>query len=437
MNSSKRYTISFAGDTSLGEWYIRKPGKEKLIERLENDPLSFFTGVKPLVEKSDYFILNLETVLEDSPKPVLEGKEYPNYDNPARTLGVLKDLGVSAVSLANNHTMDFGEKVLLKTLKRLKKAKIESFGAGKNIKEASAPLKITLKGKKSNKNIYIFTGMRAGKRYRDYGFFADEKKPGVNNLPQKKMSKQISDLRKEDPESIIIVCPHWQGRDYKWASEHHRIKRRSKAFIDAGANYIFGHGPHMANDVIHYNGGTIAYSIGNLVFNSGGRYEKKQAPPYSLVVNMEIQEKTDGTWSVENKFYPIVTDNKATGFNVQPVGKLELNELIDILHNRSTINLIDNIDSNGNNYFTVNSSENTITKKSSNTSQFNLEDIITGNSKLSKINFNSDKVFNHHVKQLENLHNKFDENFFNYYEVLSSNKNITNNKKRLEQLSRI
>src|SRR5690625_784191 len=319
MNSSKRYTISFAGDTSLGEWYIRKPGKEKLIERLENDPLSFFTGVKPLVEKSDYFILNLETVLEDSPKPVLEGKEYPNYDNPARTLGVLKDLGVSAVSLANNHTMDFGEKVLLKTLKRLKKAKIESFGAGKNIKEASAPLKITLKGKKSNKNIYIFTGMRAGKRYRDYGFFADEKKPGVNNLPQKKMSKQISDLRKEDPESIIIVCPHWQGRDYKWASEHPRIQKRCRAFIDAGADYIFGHGTHMLNDVEQYNGGTIIYSIGNFIFNSPGRYKKMNATPYSLIINLELEELTDGSWDTKSILYPIITDNRVTNYNVRPI----------------------------------------------------------------------------------------------------------------------
>jgi len=196
---NKSYTISFAGDTSLGEWYIRKPGKEKLIERLDSNPLSFFEGVKPLVENSDYFILNLETVLEDSPKSSLEGKKYPNYDNPSRTLSVLKDLGVSAVSLANNHTMDFGEKVLLKTLKRLKKGKIDSFGAGKNIKEASAPLKITLSGKKSNKNIYIFTGMRAGKRYRDYGFFADRKKAGVSNIPEKCLSRKIARLRKKEP----------------------------------------------------------------------------------------------------------------------------------------------------------------------------------------------------------------------------------------------
>src|SRR5690554_6236275 len=159
----KKFTISFAGDTSLGEWYLRKPGKEHLVDRLENNPLSFFKGVKPLVEKSDYFILNLETVLEESPEPVLEGKEYPNYDNPDRALNVLKDLGVTAVGLANNHTMDFGPDILLRTKKRLEEANIQTFGAGENQKEATKPFKLTLEGKKSKKNIYVITGMRAGK----------------------------------------------------------------------------------------------------------------------------------------------------------------------------------------------------------------------------------------------------------------------------------
>ncbi|QQK78495.1 CapA family protein [Salicibibacter cibi] len=325
---AKTFTLTFAGDTSLGDWYLRKTGKEHLVERLEKEPLSYFAGIKPLIEKSDHFILNLETVLEESPKPILEGKQYPNYDNPDRTLQVLKDLGVTAVGLANNHTMDFGSEVLLRTLNRLEEANIKTLGAGKDRKDASKPLKITLDGKKSVKNVYIFTGMRAGKRYREYGFFAENEKPGVSPLPQKGLSRKISNLRQEDPESIIIVCPHWQGEDYKWASDHGRIQERSRAFIDAGANYIFGHGPHMLNDIENYNGGTIAYSIGNFVFNSPGRYEKLDAPPYSVVVNMEIQEEGGGTWIVKNKFYPIVTDNKKTNYSVRKINEKETEDIV-------------------------------------------------------------------------------------------------------------
>src|SRR5699024_7315913 len=81
-------------------------------------------------------------------------------------------------------------------------------------------------------------------------------------------------------------------------------------------------------DIEHYNGGTIAYSIGNFVFNSPGRYNKMQAPPYSLVVNMEIQEGKDGTWTVKNKFYPIVTDNKVTDFSVRKINTEEIKKLM-------------------------------------------------------------------------------------------------------------
>src|SRR5699024_12043802 len=98
---SKNFTITFAGDTSLGDWYLQKPNRKKELKRLNHNPSSFFKGVKELVKSSDHFILNLETVLAEKPSGFIEGKQYPNYDTPKRTLNVLKDLGVSAVSLAN------------------------------------------------------------------------------------------------------------------------------------------------------------------------------------------------------------------------------------------------------------------------------------------------------------------------------------------------
>ncbi|EEG77526.1 metallophosphoesterase family protein [Dethiobacter alkaliphilus] len=71
---AKKFTITFAGDTSLGDYYLDKQGNEENIERLHNEPLSFFAGVKPLVKESDYFILNFESVLAGHPTTSLEGK---------------------------------------------------------------------------------------------------------------------------------------------------------------------------------------------------------------------------------------------------------------------------------------------------------------------------------------------------------------------------
>jgi hypothetical protein len=66
--------------------------------------------------------------------------------------------------------------------------------------------------------------------------------------------------------------------------------------------------------------GIIACSIGNFVFNSPGRYRKMQAPPYSFIVKLHITEN-EGQWHVAPCFYPIVSDNLTTGFQVRPVTK--------------------------------------------------------------------------------------------------------------------
>src|SRR5690625_6464727 len=102
--------------------------------------------------------------------------------------------------------MDFGPKVMMQTIKQLNKAGIESYGAGKNLKEAAKPLKIKLKGEKNSKNIYLITGMRASKRYtEDYGFIEERRKPGVNPLILEKKKKEIKGIQKRNSKEIKVV----------------------------------------------------------------------------------------------------------------------------------------------------------------------------------------------------------------------------------------
>lgn len=435
---SKKYTITFAGDTSLGDWYLDKPKRKSELKRLNHNSLSFFEGVKPLVQSSDHFILNLETVLAEKPSGFIDGKQYPNYDNPKRTLNALKDLGVSAVSLANNHTMDFGPKVMMQTLKQLNKAGIESYGAGKNLKEASKPLKIKLKGKKNNKNVHLITGMRASKRYtEDYGFIADKRKPGVNSLSLEGITNEIKKIRKRDSKAIIIVSPHWQGLDYKWVTS--KIEKRCRQFLEEGADFVFAHGTHMANHIEKNENGTIVYSIGNFVFNSPGRYKKLQAPPYSLITKLQITENK-GKWSIEPEFYPIVTDNRLTDFNVRKVNKLESNELLNILNAKipnDANNILENKKINNIYYYKLVDPANSITEKNNYPSRINLKDYIMGNAKMSNLNLKKVKSFNDHVEQLDQLHKEIDNNFYQYYEKLARNKYVTSSKKRLRKLSHV
>ncbi|PLT27784.1 CapA family protein [Peribacillus deserti] len=331
---NEKYSITFGGDTSLGDYYLRKFEKDKSpLLRLSNDPASFFEGVKPLVENSTHLILNFESVLAENPKKVYKSKQYPNYDNPKRTLEVLNGLGVTAVNLANNHSNDFGSEIMLNTVQQLNDAGINSFGVGANILEASKPLRIQLMGGETTKSVYILAGLLASQRYwKDYSFSAEQEKPGVCPFKIKSIKKRITNLRSEDPTAIIVVCPHWQGYDYKRVPQ--KIKKICRELIDAGANYVLAHGTHMINPLEKRGEGIIAYSIGNFIFNSPGRYQKYKAPPYSFIVRLEIEER-NGKWDIKERFYPIQSDPRRTGYNNRPVNESEAEEIQQILIEKS------------------------------------------------------------------------------------------------------
>ncbi len=327
----KKFIITFAGDTSIGDRYIQRSKMKELFQRLESYPESFFKEIKTIINDSDYLILNLETVLADNPEIVFIDKKYPNSDKAERLLKLFKSIGVTAVSLANNHSMDFGSNIMLKTKELLQENKIQTFGAGKNLEEAEQPYKITLVGERSKKNIYIIGGMNSSKRYlKDYNFFASDESPGINSLNLKRMHQLIKKVRHEDPDSLIIMFLHWQGIDYQFASENKKIRATCSKLIEYGTNYIIGHGPHILNNFEKIESGTIAYSIGNFVFNSKGRYKKFEALPYSAIAKLQFEENEYG-WNIESRYYPIITDNKITNYTTRSINEYEYGNLLKVL----------------------------------------------------------------------------------------------------------
>ena len=315
---AKPFKITFCGDTSLGYYYLEK-GKNKYpeaYERLQNDPFSFFEGVAPLLEGSDEVIVNLETVLSHFPGEPIQGKEYPGCDDPDATLEVLERLGATAVTLANNHAMDFGPAPMMAMIAMLETRGVSIIGAGKNEEAASSPYIISKEKSGLSKNIYIFNAMRAGKRYREYGFFASANSPGTAKARAADLGPRISAVKKEDPEALVIVCPHWQGLDYKDIGE--KVQEVARSYVDSGADYVVAHGTHKADSVEEYKNGKIFYSIGNFVFNSPGRYKSMGAEPESMVVSIVIDEQGRATDEAER----IYTDNRATGFLTVPVSDI-------------------------------------------------------------------------------------------------------------------
>lgn len=331
LESDGSFTIVFAGDTSLGDWYIRRTDN-RLQERLEQRPMSFFDKVSVLVQPKNLFIANLETVLCREPHSPLEGiKNYLGWDTPERTTRVLRDLRVDAVSLANNHTMDFGPDVLSATVAELDRAGIEHFGAGKDSIAAAEPRSWTVRVSGREKNVYVLGALKFSNALREYNFFATSTEWGINPLAAGATKNQIRQLRESDPGALIVLFPHW-GQNYEWASDN--MWRRSREFLAAGADLVLGHGAHMMQEIATDPNGTIIFSIGNFVFNSRGRYSKMGVPPYSCIPHLTFRPQGE-KWITELRLYPIISDNTLTEYTPRPVSATEASELFTTLVARS------------------------------------------------------------------------------------------------------
>lgn len=429
---SKPYTITFAGDTSLGDGYLSTEKRVPEKKRLHQSPFSFFEGVAPFIKQSDFFILNLETVLAEDPIPVLADKKFPNWDHPARTTKALKKLGVSAVTLANNHTKDFGSDVLLQTIKGLDKVKIQHIGAGANSRQASEHLKIELKQGAHKKNVYVLNGMRATRKYRnEYDFLAKKDKAGINSLNENRMVRRITSIKEKDPNAIVVVCPHWAEADYKWVGEREAL--RSRNFIDAGADFVFAHGTHMANHIEKYESGIIAYSLGNFVFNAPGRYEKMDAPPYSMIANLTIEE-TGGGWNIQPKFYPIMTDNKQNGFQSRFTTYEETAELLKLMNEKQYLGTADEVIRKEGDRFYFNVEH---TPKNIQLEPDEVGQLLPKSSLTPKTDFEDLDDFAEEVEHLEEIQHKIDDYLIQYYRKFYLNPDVTNDKHKLELLAQV
>ena len=130
----------------------------------------------------------------------------------------------------------------------------------------------------------------------------------MNNINTDRLGKQVADLRSRG--YFVVVSPHW-GLNYCF--RNYDQSRLGQRIVDLGTDLVLGHGPHMMNEFANVDGVWVIYSLGNLIFNSEGEYERRGLQPYSLVAELELtrQEKTV---HCKLNLYPIVSCNQMTQF---------------------------------------------------------------------------------------------------------------------------
>lgn len=205
---------------------------------------------------ADIMCLNNEFTYSRGGSP-LPGKAYTFRADPGR-VEVLDQLGVDAVTLANNHVYDYGREALSDTFAVLEEAGIPYFGAGRTLEEAMRPLYLEVGGK----TVALVGASRAEKNKMTPQ--ATDTDPGILRCYDPDLFLQAIREGSENAD-FCIAFVHW-GTEYSYDLEQVQLDT-GKEYLDAGADAVIGAHSHCLQGMEYYDGKPIIYSLGNYWFN--------------------------------------------------------------------------------------------------------------------------------------------------------------------------
>ncbi|MCQ6271079.1 CapA family protein [Pseudarthrobacter sp. R1] len=289
---AERWSVQFLGDTMLGD------GATPMLDPLGYD--AAVAGVLPLID-GDFVIANVESPITSHDQPLNPGKEYSYHAEP-QSAWTLSKAGIDAIGLGNNHSMDMGLVGLQETMKLASNAGMASFGAGNNLAEAERPL--MLRTDRGTIGV-VAIGENFGKASR-----AEEFNPGTVALSPATVQRGY-DLARAAGADWVVAYVHW-GDNYVETSSQERYW--AQMMVDTGYDLIVGHGPHIADKIEFIGDVPVAYSLGNFVFGTPGRFESYGKQGIGLMLSVEMSRNGPVQLAVKC----LVTDNSKTGFVTQP-----------------------------------------------------------------------------------------------------------------------
>ncbi len=277
-----------------------------------------FSGAGEILRLADIAFVNLETSVSYRGSR-MPGKGIWFRTSPER-LPLLKEAGIDMVSAANNHIMDYGEVSLLDTLSHLDEAGIMHVGAGKDLKAARLGRIFQIKGLKVGFLAYSdFWDIFWTPEYRRT-FAASADEPGMAPAIRAFMEEDIRRLKLLS--NFVVVSVHW-GDEYMTMPNAKQVER-AHAAIDAGADVVLGHHPHVLQPFEAYKSGIVFYSLGNFVFD-----QKKPRTTESIIALIRLEKGRPP----EAEVVPMrITDSRPA-----PMGRADGSELLHRLSDGSAL----------------------------------------------------------------------------------------------------
>jgi poly-gamma-glutamate synthesis protein (capsule biosynthesis protein) len=222
------------------------------------------------MEAQDILVGNLEGSItlatEGNPRKRFQ------FRMPPGTSAGLKAAGFDLVLLGNNHVLDFGPAGFSDTLADTEAAGLPTVGAGLTSAKALATRHLGIAGRSGAGVSFIGFASFPAERY---GFTTEEAeagpaKAGVNA----DVAATLKAIRTEAAKGSFVVVLAHGGSEYRFEPAP-EIRARYRSFIDAGAGLVLGTHPHLLQGVEAWDGGIIAYSLGNFLFT--GEREPEEA----------------------------------------------------------------------------------------------------------------------------------------------------------------
>lgn len=241
--SQKDFRLVIAGDLFPSDKNIH------LFEKGNIDAL-YDAKVQEFFHNADFSICNLEGALTDSHISIK--KVGPKIQASRTSIAGIRELGISCVTLANNHIVDYGKQGYRDTCETLEEAGIKFFGAGENVDSISEYM--TIQAGKQIVTFYTVAETMFNAPRKDF--------PGVNLYDEYRVCKRIEELKKAC--DCLIVLYHG-GTEFFWYGSN-LLRRRFRRMADNGADIIIAQHTHCIGLTENYNGSYLLYGQGDFLF---------------------------------------------------------------------------------------------------------------------------------------------------------------------------
>lgn len=245
-------TILFSGDVLLSDHVLNAYSRAGGISGVL-DP-----GYLSEIQSADYFAVNEEFPFSSRGTQAAD-KQYTFRLAPEK-VSMFKEMGIDAVTLANNHALDYGTDALLDTCEILDRAGILHTGAGKDLDTAKQPVVF----EKNGQRVALIGATRV---IPQADWAATKGHPGMLSsyeVSVEPLLAQIAECHASGDRVVVLI--HWGIERDETPQEYQRALARR--YIDAGADLVIGSHPHVLQGIEYYKGKPIFYSLGNFVFGS-------------------------------------------------------------------------------------------------------------------------------------------------------------------------